>query len=316
MKARLASIILAFTLISAFAFVPSATTFAKDDKKPHPVKGVKVKGKFDDATISITQFAVNADGKLVANGLVTSATRGTLGTFSNALVTVQSTTSAQGTRTGDYNSLAAMQQESCSILTLSLAPIKLDLLGLVVETTAINLVITGETGPGNLLGNLLCGLTGILDPAAQAQALNQVLALIGGSLSSGSPLTGLLPITITKFAKRDGQLVAVFYVEGANGQAVGPFSTPAQIIQPPDGACDVLSLTLGPIDLNLLGLRIQLYGETPEDPITILIYAVPGPGNLLGNLICGLVGILDPNPTVAQLNEIIRLLNRILKVLG
>jgi len=314
MKARLASIILAFALISAFVFVPSGTAVAKNDTKPHPVKGVKAKGKFGDATLSVTQFAVNADGKLVANGVVTSATRGTLGTFSNAVVTLQPRSSAQGTRTGD--SLTAMQQESCSILNLTLAPIKLDLLGLVVETSTINLVITGETGSGNLLGNLLCGLTGILDPSEQAQTLNQVLALLGGSLSSGSPLTGALPITITRFAKQDGQLVAKFYVEGANGKAVGPFVTPAQVIEPPDGACDVLTLTLGPIDLNLLGLRVQLYGETPEDPITILIYGVPGPGNLLGNLICGLVGILDPNPTAAQLNEIIRLLNQILDVLG
>ena len=132
------------------------------------------------------------------------------------------------------------------------------------------------------------------------------------SLGSGSPLTGALPITITSFAKQNGQLVAKFKVDGADEE----FVTPAQVLEPPAGTCEILTLVLGPIDINLLGLRIQLFGETPEDPITILIYAQPGPGNLLGNLLCALTGILDPNPTPNLLNQIIRLLNRILALLG
>jgi hypothetical protein len=85
------------------------------------------------------------------------------------------------------------------------------------------------------------------------------------------------------------------------------------VIEPPEGACDILSLTLGPIDLNLLGLRVQLFGETPEDPITILIYAVPGPGNLLGNLLCAIVGLLDRDaPAAAVANK----LNQVLKIVG
>jgi len=299
MKLRLTSFTLLVALLSAFVLAPASGALAKSDKKAHPVKGVKAKSKFGDATVNVTQFAVNADGKLVASGVVTSATKGMLGTFSNALVTVQ------------------QEPGTCTILTLNIAPIFLDLLGLVIETSEINLVITAETGPGNLLGNLLCALVGIFDPQAQAQGLNQALALLGGSLSSGSPLTGALPISITSFAKQGGQLVAEFYVEGANGQAVGPFVTPAQVIEPPEGSCEILTLVLGPIDINLLGLRIQLFGETEQDPITILIYAVPGPGNLLGNLLCALAGILDPNPnTPAGLNQTVRLLNRILAALG
>jgi hypothetical protein len=38
------------------------------------------------------------------------------------------------------------------------------------------------------------------------------------------------------------------------------------------GTCDILNLTLGPLDLNLLGLRVQL----------------------LGNLLCAAAGLLDP----------------------
>ena len=56
---------------------------------------------------------------------------------------------------------------------------------------------------------------------------------------------------------------------------------------PTPGACDVLTLGLGPLDLDLLGLRVAL------DPVNLLIEAIPGAGNLLGNLLCGVVGLLD-----------------------
>jgi hypothetical protein len=49
---------------------------------------------------------------------------------------------------------------SCTILDLTIAPIHLNLLGLVIDTSTIHITITGQTGPGNLLGNLLCGLLG------------------------------------------------------------------------------------------------------------------------------------------------------------
>jgi hypothetical protein len=47
-------------------------------------------------------------------------------------------------------------------LDLTIGPTHLDLLGLVVDTNQIHLTITGEQGPGNLLGNLLCGIAGLL----------------------------------------------------------------------------------------------------------------------------------------------------------
>jgi hypothetical protein len=313
MKLKFVSVAMLFTLLCALVLVPAGTASAK----PKPgqgnnksLKSVKATGKFGDATVAVTQFSVNDAGKLVASGKVTHPKKGEIGSFSDALVTVSQgpSVSAAGA------AFAAQQQATCPILTLSLAPITLDLLGLVVQTSAINLVITGETGAGNLLGNLLCAITGILDdPSALSQILNRILALLGGTLTSGSPLTGALPISIDKFATMNGELVARFYVNQANGKPVGPFFAPAQVIEPPDGACDILSLTLGPIDLDLLGLRIQLYGETPEDPITILIYAVPGPGNLLGNLLCAIVGLLDRDAPAAA---VATKLNQVLKAVG
>jgi hypothetical protein len=57
---------------------------------------------------------------------------------------------------------------------------------------------------------------------------------------------------------------------------------------PPEPAvCPILHLTLGPLDLNLLGLRVQL------NQVVLDVTAIPGPGNLLGNLLCAIAGLLD-----------------------
>ena len=54
----------------------------------------------------------------------------------------------------------------------------------------------------------------------------------------------------------------------------------------PDG-CPILHLELGPLDLNVLGLRVQL------NQVVLDITAIPGPGNLLGNVLCAVAGLLD-----------------------
>jgi hypothetical protein len=74
-------------------------------------------------------------------------------------------------------------------------------------------------------------------------------------------------------------------------------------------SCEVLDLVLGPLDLNLLGLRIQL------DQVHLNITAIPGAGALLGNLLCAVVGLLD-GTGLANLNQILsNLLNAILGIL-
>jgi hypothetical protein len=51
----------------------------------------------------------------------------------------------------------------------------------------------------------------------------------------------------------------------------------------------VLTLVLGPLDLNLLGLVVELFGENRQSPITLVITAFPGQG-ALGDLFCQLAG--------------------------
>lgn len=71
--------------------------------------------------------------------------------------------------------------------------------------------------------------------------------------------------------------------------------------------CDILFLDLGPLFLDLLGLEVNL------DPVVLDVDAVPGAGNLLGNLLCAVTGLLDNpgNPT----NAIANLLDRVFGLL-
>jgi hypothetical protein len=67
---------------------------------------------------------------------------------------------------------------------------------------------------------------------------------------------------------------------------------------------------LGPLNLDLLGLQVFL------DTVTLEITAEQGPGNLLGNLLCAVAGLLDTAPSGGLLSGIANLLNQILNVLS
>src|SRR5688572_4369306 len=72
-------------------------------------------------------------------------------------------------------------------------------------------------------------------------------------------------------------------------------------------SCDILNLVLGPLDLNILGLEVHL------NQVVLDIVAVTGAGNLLGNLLCAVAGLLDGG---AVLGQIAGLLQQILDLLN
>lgn len=113
------------------------------------------------------------------------------------------------------------------------------------------------------------------------------VTVVDGALSAVGTLTG----TLTNLAT------------GATTQVNQAFTVPLAVT----GTCDILHLTLGPLDLNLLGLQVHL------DQVKLDITAQQGPGNLLGNLLCGIAGLLDAN---APLSAIATLLNNLLALLG
>ena len=77
---------------------------------------------------------------------------------------------------------ATISSPTCPILHLDLGPLNLDILGLQVDLSRVILDITAASGAGNLLGNLLCAIAGLLDPSSLSQLvalLNQIIDLLG-----------------------------------------------------------------------------------------------------------------------------------------
>jgi hypothetical protein len=141
---------------------------------------------------------------------------------------------------------------------------------------------------------------------------------ITGEGKNGKQFTGTY--TIRKFVEREGQAWAVGKLKGTlknrkvtrrgvkiPAAIVAPASTSAQppLPVPTPGACQILNLVLGPINLNLLGLRVA------TNEIRLLIEAVPGAGNLLGNLLCAVTNLLNPSANT-PLSQLVQVLNALL----
>jgi hypothetical protein len=152
---------------------------------------------------------------------------------------------------------AVTKSGSCNVLDLNLQQLNLQLLGLNLVTSAINLKITGRSSQS--LGDLFCklsrslSLTSAKGARAAAASLNRHL--------HGHPLHAI------RF------------------NAPLPVVT-AQAAQAPAG-CKVLDLVLGPLNLDLLGLVVNLYGPDNTKPVEVHVTADPA-GGVLGAVFCKL----------------------------
>ena len=148
---------------------------------------------------------------------------------------------------------------------------------------------------------------------------------IFGTASDGSKVTG--SFTPLHFVKRDGKSKVRGVIDGVvthpngskerftalrtmtvkkiNGDRLGNSRAASSL-----AACDILNLVLGPLDLDLLGLQVHL------NRVVLNIVAVAGAGNLLGNLLCAVAGLLDDGPLAGILGQLTNLLNRILDALN
>ena len=166
MKLRLL-VVAALTMVG-FAAMPSLASAAPSTQKCTDPVQERITGTFTDVTganevqidACATLQSVNSQGDAVVRivGTATNLTTGTTTTFQDTDVAPLQVTA------------------TCEILDLVIGPIELDLLGLVVETETIHIEIRAEQGPGNLLGNLLCAVAGLLDP--DPTLTQQVIALL------------------------------------------------------------------------------------------------------------------------------------------
>ena len=152
------------------------------------------------------------------------------------------------------------------------------------------------------------GLVATSASAAKPAPSSALSVPIGGSGPTSS-FAGTF--TATRFTTVDGVLSVVGTLSGTlTNTATQTTSQVNQQVTLPvsqaNGTCQILDLTLGPLDLNLLGLMVHL------DQVHLTIDAQSGPGNLLGNLLCGIAGLLDgnagPNTLAGVLNQLLRLL--------
>jgi hypothetical protein len=189
----------------------------------------------------ITSFRARAGG-VVATGTLTGNLRsGTRVSHASAPVRFAVVAKATGGR--------------CDVITLRLAPLDLELLGVQVTTSNINLDVYALRG--RVLGDLFCALS-------HAKVTFPRTARVARALNS----------------RLRGRPLPVF-------AASESLSTSAAQAQPQ--TCQVLKLVLGPLNLDLLGLVVDLYGKTHSDPVVVTINAQPDKG-LLGELLCGVAG--------------------------
>ena len=168
-----------------------------------------------------------------------------------------------------------------------------------------------------LAGGAITASTATAAPPSSTAVAVPVTGTFTDALGGTGTFTGTY--TIDRAAKAGSGLAAVGTLTGTLTDSAGTvLGTVTQSVTMPlqaTGTCDILTLTLGPLDLNLLGLRVQL------NQVDLDITAEQGPGNLLGNLLCAVAGLLDPPTTGGGglggiLTTIVSLLNQILGQLG
>jgi|SRR5690349_5492693 hypothetical protein len=174
--ARLAA--LAATLSCALLLGVTATAGAATKQATHdftkrvPVTGTAKNGKKFKGNYTIDRF-VSRQGKVFAVGTLKGRLKHRNVTRRGVRIPV--------TSFGDAGS-AMSSQVACKVLTLVLGPLDLNLLGLRVQLNRLNLRVTAIPG-GGLLGDLLCGITNLLNPTGLgggnlAAVLNSLLALV------------------------------------------------------------------------------------------------------------------------------------------
>ena len=218
--------------------------------------------------ITISGVSLVKDATGVITGLTASGTIG-----NQAFTTAVTLTASSGSSAGSAAST------STPILTLHLAPIDLNVLGLEVKTSEICLNVTAQSGPGNLLGNLLSGVANSLNNGLSLGSILNSLTSAEQTLLTGG-LTNLL----------NGAMGAI-----NAGTTTSPSST------------DILHLSVGPVNLNLLGLQVNL-DNCAGGPVTVDVLANAGPGNLLGNLLTDVSNLGLPTSLTQRLDQIASLL--------
>lgn len=174
MSVRKLGVVIA-VLCAALLVVPVAasaqtTPTTVTSLKNIPMTGKANNGKAFTGHFDVSQFVVR-NGKAYALGTLT-------GKVGNRSVTRQNVAIPVSMGNGSSTGMTAHAAATCQILNLVLGPLHLNLLGLHVDLNQVVLNITGVTGSGQLLGNLLCGVANLLNPGLPAGQLAGLLNIV------------------------------------------------------------------------------------------------------------------------------------------
>ena len=163
------------------------------------------------------------------------------------------------------------------------------------------------------MGAAAAVILGTAQKATAAPSITQSLTTaITQALPGGGSFVGTLALNGVSIV--NGALTAAVTLVGnildASGNVLQSISQTAQAPLSVSGSCQILTLMLGPLHLNLLGLVIDL------NQVILTITAVPGAGNLLGNLLCAVANLLNGGgPLSTLLSQLQGLLTQILGAL-
>lgn len=148
---------------------------------------------------------------------------------------------------------------------------------------------------------------------------------VSGKAKNGKAFTGHM--TVTQFVTRHGKTFAVGTLTGRIGNRTikrTQVAVPATLQSAAPGSsasssmhtsavtgCGILHLVLGPLNLNLLGLHVTL------NQVDLNVTAIPGAGNLLGNLLCGVANLLNgTGATGANLTGLLNIVQQLTSTPG
>lgn len=188
---RMKSLVAVVAIVSAFSVLTAVGASAQQGRQGSlavPISGTTNIDGVDvpvAGTFQIQRFQRNAarDGIEAVGTAVLQVTdaAGLVRTIVRQLTTPIVAGQQPATGSGSAAPLAVTQ---CPILVLEIpGGLNIDLLGLVIDLAPVRLEIGADPGPGNLLGNLLCTIAGLLDGGGPLQQLvarlNNLLGLLG-----------------------------------------------------------------------------------------------------------------------------------------
>ena len=194
--------------------------------------------------------------------------------------------------------VASASPTSTSSATSVSAPVKSDV-------AKVKSVVKGTTEDGRKV-------RGTFTPSSfQVQdGVLMVTGALNGAITGHGPRQTFTQSITVPVQSLNGQDLTAAAAQGLRSGA-SALAAPAAAAALAPGACDILNLVLGPLDLNILGLEVHL------NQVILDIVAQSGAGNLLGNLLCAVAGLLDGGGILGGLlGQISTLLNQILAILN